>query len=71
MIDERDEILEKLEIAETKYIDSFKLTTPDPSIMDFLPSAPLHLGDEGPPVPPKPEISRPRPLAVSLSIRHR
>ena len=31
MIEERDEILEKLEIAETKYIDSFKLfgTTDD------------------------------------------
>lgn len=64
MIEERDIILEKLEIAESKYIDSFKLTTPDPSIMDFMPTAPAH-PDLPPPVPPKPQISRPLPLAVS------
>ncbi|KAG5220622.1 MPN domain-containing protein [Salix suchowensis] len=43
LIDERDEILENLEIAETRYISSFRLSTPDPSIADF----------QAPPVPPK------------------
>ncbi|KAF4604854.1 hypothetical protein EYR40_003636 [Pleurotus pulmonarius] len=55
LIDERDEILENLEIAETRYISSFRLSTPDPSIADF----------QAPPVPPKddrPYISRPLPL---------
>ncbi|THH13010.1 hypothetical protein EW146_g7167 [Bondarzewia mesenterica] len=37
LIEERDEILENLEIAETKYISSFRLTTPDPSIADLNP----------------------------------
>lgn len=61
LIDERDEILENLEIAETKYINSFKLSTPDPSIADFYPAG--RPPPEQPPlVPPKPEISRPRPL---------
>ncbi|KAJ7031549.1 armadillo-type protein [Mycena alexandri] len=32
LIDERDEILENLEIAETRDISSFRLTTPDPSV---------------------------------------
>ena len=61
LIDERDEILENLEIAETKYINSFKLSTPDPSIADFYTSSPPR-EETPPPVPPKPEISRPRPL---------
>ncbi|KAF9270732.1 hypothetical protein L218DRAFT_952811 [Marasmius fiardii PR-910] len=40
LIEERDEILENLEIAETKYINSFKLSTPEPSLMtDFEPSS--------------------------------
>lgn len=65
LIDERDEILENLEIAETKYINSFKLSTPDPSIADFFPSIPLmQIPDDPPPVPQKPEISRPRPLGT-------
>ncbi|TFL07410.1 hypothetical protein BDV98DRAFT_557831 [Pterulicium gracile] len=34
LIDERDEILENLEIAEARYISSFKITTPDPSLAD-------------------------------------
>ena len=54
LIDERDEILENLEIAETKYISSFRVTTPDPSVLDFVPTQPG--------VPSRPNISRPLPL---------
>ncbi|KAF5374939.1 hypothetical protein D9758_000569 [Tetrapyrgos nigripes] len=54
LIDERDEILENLEIAETKYINSFRLTTPEPSIADFEPPEPQD--------PNRPYISRPKPL---------
>jgi hypothetical protein len=57
LIHERDEILENLEIAETKYISSFRVTTPDPSILDFVPTAP-------PVDPRRPYISRPLPLAA-------
>lgn len=53
LIDERDEILENLEIAETRYIGSFRVTTPDPSILDFPPPVPEK---------DKPYISRPLPL---------
>ncbi|KAF8963914.1 hypothetical protein BDZ97DRAFT_1939372 [Flammula alnicola] len=56
LIDERDEILENLEISETKYISSFRVTTPDPSILDFVPPPP-------PADPNRPYISRPLPLA--------
>jgi hypothetical protein len=35
LIEERDIILEQLEIAETKYISSFRITTPEPSIADL------------------------------------
>ena len=65
LIDERDEILENLEIAETKYISSFRITTPDPSVLDF--TLPL------PPVDPnRPYISRPLPLAPQQrKTRHR
>ncbi|KZT74967.1 hypothetical protein DAEQUDRAFT_659370 [Daedalea quercina L-15889] len=61
LIDERDEILENLEIAEAKYIQSFRLSTPDPSIADFQP----HLSTivEEPGASTRPVISRPRPLA--------
>jgi calcium permeable stress-gated cation channel len=38
LIEERDVILEQLEIAETKYISSFRITTPEPSIADFNPA---------------------------------
>lgn len=55
LIDERDEILENLEMAETKYISSFRVTTPDPSILDFVPPPPAD--------PSRPYISRPIPLA--------
>ncbi|KAL0068549.1 hypothetical protein AAF712_004264 [Marasmius tenuissimus] len=51
LIEERDEILENLEIAETKYINSFKLSTPEPSLADFEPSPPR---DDS-----RPYISRP------------
>lgn len=66
LIDERDEILENLEIAETKYISSFKLSTPDPSIADFVPIPPPK--DD---FPTKPHISRPRPLGGSQRRRRR
>ena len=35
LIEDRDIILEQLEIAETKYISSFRVTTPDPSLIDL------------------------------------
>ncbi|KAI0299794.1 hypothetical protein BC826DRAFT_1090413 [Russula brevipes] len=38
LIEERDVILEQLEIAETKYISSFRITTPEPSIADLNPA---------------------------------
>ncbi|KJA28630.1 hypothetical protein HYPSUDRAFT_34085 [Hypholoma sublateritium FD-334 SS-4] len=56
LIEERDQILENLEISETKYINSFRVTTPDPSILDFVPPPP-------PADPNRPYISRPIPLA--------
>ncbi|KIM47616.1 hypothetical protein M413DRAFT_439287 [Hebeloma cylindrosporum] len=56
LIDERDEILENLEISETKYISSFRVTTPDPSILDFVPPPP-------PADPSRPYIRRPLPLS--------
>lgn len=55
LIQERDQILENLEISETKYINSFRVTTPDPSVLDFVPPPP--------PDPSRPYISRPIPLA--------
>ncbi|KAF5392490.1 hypothetical protein D9757_002324 [Collybiopsis confluens] len=57
LIEERDEILENLEIAETRYINSFRLTTPDPSLADWEPKASED--------PARPYISRPRPLGLS------
>jgi hypothetical protein len=66
LIDERDEILENLEIAETRYITSFKKSTPDPSIADLeLPipeTIPEHPAEDRGPQNGKPLISRPRPL---------
>jgi hypothetical protein len=64
LIEDRDEILENLEIAETRYITSFRLSTPDPSIADF----------ELPPIPEskdRPYISRPRALAGGATARRR
>ena len=60
LIDERDEVLENLEIAETKYIQSFRLSTPDPSIADWEPPVAPH-ADPGNSM--RPEISRPKPLS--------
>jgi hypothetical protein len=54
LIEERDEILDQLEIAETRYIESFRSVTPDPSVADFFSEEP----DAA-----RPAISRPRPLA--------
>ncbi|KAI0669781.1 hypothetical protein C8Q78DRAFT_976437 [Trametes maxima] len=69
LIDERDEVLENLEVAETKYINSFRLTTPDPSIADWEPPVPPP--KEEPESPPRPPISRPLPLSHSASRRRR
>ncbi|KAK2461512.1 hypothetical protein APHAL10511_005975 [Amanita phalloides] len=57
LIDQRDAILENLEIAESKYIKSFRITTPDPSVLDFELTVP-------PPNPNRPYISLPQPLGV-------
>ncbi|KAI0639520.1 hypothetical protein C8Q77DRAFT_1043851 [Trametes polyzona] len=69
LIDERDEVLENLEVAETKYINSFRLTTPDPSIADWEPPVPPPKDE--PESPPRPPISRPLPLTSSASRRRR
>ncbi|TFK77484.1 hypothetical protein BDN72DRAFT_46203 [Pluteus cervinus] len=63
LIEERDEILENLEIAETRYIGSFRVTTPDPSITEFKPNIPQD--------PTKPYISRPLPLGNGARQRRR
>ncbi|KAF8640641.1 hypothetical protein AX17_000298 [Amanita inopinata Kibby_2008] len=57
LIDDRDVILENLEIAETKYTRSFRITTPDPSVLDFELSIP-------PSTSGRPYISTPRPLGT-------
>jgi len=64
LIDERDDILDHLEMAETKYIASFRTSTPEPSIadLDFQPTG----TSSG--VPARPEISRPMPLAGSHGV---
>lgn len=64
LIEDRDVILEHLEIAETKYISSFRVTTPEPSIADFNP-APVS-DTEGIAF-----ISRPRVLGGSSAGRKR
>ena len=56
MIAERDHILGQLEMAEARYIASFKLATPDPSVADLGPSS-----DGGNSL--KRRISRPKALA--------
>ncbi|KAL1737393.1 hypothetical protein EV714DRAFT_278873 [Schizophyllum commune] len=61
LIEERDEILESLEIAETRYIKSFRISTPDPSIVDLQPQPPEPEG--------RPYISRPLPLRGSQRYR--
>ncbi|KAL5519004.1 hypothetical protein ACEPAH_687 [Sanghuangporus vaninii] len=55
LIRERDHILEQLEIAEARYISSFRLATPDPSVADL----PLPLEENT----TRLHISRPRALA--------
>jgi hypothetical protein len=56
LVGERVQILERLEEAETRYIASFRLTTPEPSLAEELPHIPES----------KPYISRPRMLAGSM-----
>ena len=62
MIDERDFILNKLEIAETRYISSFRISTPEPSLLSNPPvprqAPPPEDGDDL-----KRQISRPQALA--------
>lgn len=68
LIEERDEILENLEIAETRYISSFRLSTPEPSIADLQP-APVS-DTEGIPYISRPKAlngTRVRPIFVSHS----
>lgn len=64
LIEERDEILDNLEVAETRYISSFKISTPDPSIADLEVLAPS--GSEE--TPSKPHIGRPRALVGSVIV---
>jgi hypothetical protein len=68
LIEERDEILDNLEVAETRYISSFKISTPDPSIADLEIPAPS--GSEE--APSRPHIGRPRALVGSVitSVYH-
>ncbi|KAJ7482288.1 hypothetical protein B0H11DRAFT_2193371 [Mycena galericulata] len=63
LIDERDEILENLEIAETRYISSFRLSTPDPSIADYEAPAPEDSS--------RPYISHPQPLRTGSTRKPR
>lgn len=68
LIHERDEILDNLEVAETRYISSFKISTPDPSIADLEVLASY----ESEEIPPRPHIGRPRALVGSRNRpRHR
>ncbi|KAG1757825.1 hypothetical protein EDB19DRAFT_1659240 [Suillus lakei] len=62
LIGERDELLDNLEVAETRYISSFKISTPDPSIADLEVLAP-HGSEE---IPHRPHIGRPRALVGSV-----
>ncbi|KAA1467838.1 hypothetical protein DENSPDRAFT_770262 [Dentipellis sp. KUC8613] len=64
LIEQRDDILNNLEIAETRYISSFRLSTPDPSIADLI-TAPA-TETEG-----LPHISRPRALSGSQTTHRR
>ncbi|EIW86933.1 hypothetical protein CONPUDRAFT_115821 [Coniophora puteana RWD-64-598 SS2] len=63
LIEQRDEILENLEVAETKYISSFRLSTPDPSIAD------LEVRIPPPTKSNKPYISHPLPLGGTNRTR--
>lgn len=62
LIEERDIILEQLEVAETKYISSFRITTPDPSLLDLNAAPP---GDSDGIA----YISRPRVLGGGTAAR--
>ncbi|KAF9651959.1 hypothetical protein BDM02DRAFT_3090164 [Thelephora ganbajun] len=64
LIDERDDILDHLEMAETRYIASFRTSTPDPSIVDFE-FQPTGMSSG---VPARPQISRPMPLSGSHGV---
>ena len=64
LIDERDDILDHLEMAETRYIASFRTSTPTSSIADFE----LHPTGASSGIPARPEISRPMPLAGSRGV---
>jgi len=64
LIDERDDILDHLEMAETRYIASFRMSTPEPSLADFE-IRPLGTSSG---VPARPEISRPMPLTNSQGV---
>ncbi|KAI0319045.1 hypothetical protein OF83DRAFT_1170563 [Amylostereum chailletii] len=68
LIEERDTILEHLEIAETKYVMSFRLSTPEPSIADFEPPGRMSSNRE---IDGNPRISRPKALGSPQRRRRR
>ncbi|KIK96554.1 hypothetical protein PAXRUDRAFT_138207 [Paxillus rubicundulus Ve08.2h10] len=71
LIAERDEVLHNLEVAETKYISSFKLATPEPSIAELeIGAQPPALLTEKSEKPERPYISRPRALVGSRHRQH-
>ncbi|KAF8587371.1 hypothetical protein K439DRAFT_1630859 [Ramaria rubella] len=70
LVDERDIILNNLEVAEARYINSFRLSTPSPSVVDFeTPQAVVteHKATND----LKRHISRPRALSGSSISRKR
>ncbi|KIJ21976.1 hypothetical protein PAXINDRAFT_63506 [Paxillus involutus ATCC 200175] len=71
LIAERDEVLHNLEVAETKYISSFKLATPEPSIAELgIGAQPPILLTEKSEKPERPYISRPRALVGPHHRQH-
>ena len=67
LIEERDRVLDQLEVAETRYVSSFKISTPDPSLADMpIPQPPPKDDDELGAL--KRTISRPRALIGSSSV---
>ncbi|KAF9245897.1 hypothetical protein BU15DRAFT_40651 [Melanogaster broomeanus] len=70
LIAERDDVVHNLEVAETKYISSFKLATPEPSIANLEIRPQQTLPTEKSEMPDRPHISRPRALIGSRPRQH-
>jgi hypothetical protein len=66
LIEERDEILENLEVAETRYKSSFRISALDPSIADLEVLAPSGSQE----TPSRPHIGRPRALVGSVIVSY-